>query len=271
MKNESAYTKSWAALLKKVKDAHQAPEPIACDPVTQLVLAYLQWNSTRKLALAAHEKLMKQVVDNNDLRVSHPYELIQAIGEDYPHAEERAARLHEALQEIFVREHMVSLDAVLAQGKKQAKAYLENIPGMVSYVANRVMLLSAGAHVMPVDDVLRARLIGEEVVDSEASNEEIAAFLERQIKAGEAVQVHLLLEEWSTAGGIKRALAAVEKVPVSRPPAPKVVAEKPADDKTAEKSDAKPLSGKSAESKTNPKTTPKSTSKTTKKSTKPDK
>jgi endonuclease III len=263
VKNESAYTKKFAALLKKVKEAHQPAEPASTDPVSQLVVAYLQWNSSRKLAIAAHEKIMKQMVDNNDLRVSHPHEIVNLIGEDYPRAQERAARMLEALQEIFVREHVVSLDGVMSQGKKQARIYLESLPGIVSYVTARVMLLSAGAHVMPVDDLLRDKLAAEDAVDPEASVEEVATFIERQIKAGEAVATHLALEEWSTVGGVRRTAPR----PVASKPAPAVKAAEP-------KAAAKPVArkaepvAKKTELKTNPTPTPKTTKKTTKKSTK---
>jgi endonuclease III len=268
VKNESAYTKKFAALLKKVKEAHQPAEPASTDPVTQLVVAYLQWNSSRKLATAAHEKLMKQMVDNNDLRVSHPHEIVNIIGEDYPRAHERAARMLEALQEIFVREHVVSIDGILAQGKKQAKAYLESLPGMVSYVSARVMLLSAGAHVIPVDDLLRDKLVAEEVVDPDATIEEVAAFIERQIKAGEALATHLALEEWSTVGGVRR--TAPKPAPAAKPAAPaaKAVEARPAPAaRPAEAKAAKPAA-KKTETKSNAKPAPKTTKKTTKKSTK---
>ena len=53
---------------------------------------------------------------NNDLRVSHPQEVVGLLGPRYPRVEERAARLHEALQEIFIREHAVSWIG-LEQGK----------------------------------------------------------------------------------------------------------------------------------------------------------
>lgn len=264
MKNESAYTKKLTALLKKVKDAHQPSPHTPADPVTELVIAYLQWNSSRKLAHAAHDRLMKQMVDNNDLRVSHPHEIVNLIGSEYPRSEERAARLHEALQEIFNREHTVALEHLSSQGKKQARTYLDSLPGMVSYVSSRVMLISFGAHALPVDDLLRDKLIAEEAADPDASVEEVAAFLERQIKAGDALQYHLSLDEWSTAGGVKKTAGSYRKpapAPLKISPA-KPAPAKPVPSKAAAKPSAK------SESKTSTSPTAKSSAKTTKKSTK---
>lgn len=238
MKNESAYTKKFAALLKKVKDAHQPAEVSKHDPVEHLVIAFLQWNSSRKLAEAAFTKLMAPMVDSNDLRVSHPHEIVNLIGEDYPRAAERAARLHESLQEVYNREHGVSLDSLSAQGKKQAKTYLESLPGIVSYVVSRISLLSLGAHAVPVDDLLRDKLVTEEAVEPDATVEEISAFIERQIKSGEALAVHLALDEWSTVGGVRKTTSAPRKPIVKVAPVVKV--EVKAEPKTSKKPTEKP-------------------------------
>lgn len=276
MKNESAYTKKFVALLKKIKEAHQPAAFSEYDPVEHLVVAFLQWNSSRKLAEAAFTKLMAPMVDKNDLRVSHPHEIVALIGEDYPRADERAARLHESLQEIYNREHGVTLDSVSSQGKKQARTYLDSLPGMVSYVSSRVMLLSVNAHAIPVDDLLRDKLVSEEVVEPDATVEEISAFIERQVKSGEGIAAHLAMDEWSTVGGVRKTTSAPRKLPPAKPVPAKIEAA------PAKAASTKTDAAKS-ESKTNKKTTAqtpaaaikkpvaktvKKTTKTTKKTTK---
>lgn len=206
MKNESAFARKLVTLLKKVRAAHapargdgEAPAPQPLEPVTQLVAGFLEWNATRKLAQDAHARIQAVMVDNNDLRVSHPHEVVELLGPRYPLAEERAARLHESLQEIFVRQHSVSLADLAGKSRKQVRTYLDTLPGMVPYVSAQVGLLCFAAHGVPVDDALAELLRHEQAADPDASVEDLEAFLERQIKPEEALETHLALKAWSDA------------------------------------------------------------------------
>ncbi len=196
MKNENSYVKKLIALLKKIRSTNRAESHIQHDAVTQLVIAYLEWNATRKSAKDAHARLMRVMVDNNDLRVSHPHEIVAILGERYPRAEERAARLHEALQEIYLREHAIEVD-LSDKSKKQVRTYFDSLPGITQYVAAQVTLLACNSHAIPVDDHMADLLREEGVVDPAATVEEIGAFLERCVKADDAVEVHLCMRAWA--------------------------------------------------------------------------
>ena len=91
MKSDAA-AKSFATLLKKIQRQYNPEEALPCDPVTQLVVAYLQWRGTRRGAENAFADLMEVMVDINELRVSHPREIIAVLGEDYPEVHERIDR-----------------------------------------------------------------------------------------------------------------------------------------------------------------------------------
>lgn len=235
MKNETNYVKKLVALLKKVVPSGKfEPEPTP-DPVTQLVIGFLEWNATAKEAVAAHAKLVAVMVDNNDLRVSLPHEVVTIIGTDYPHADERATRMHEAMNEIYLREHAVTMDHLAGKPKKHVRTYLDTLPGMTPYVAAQVTLLNFGGHAIPIDDHMLILLKEQDAVDPEATMEEASAFIERQVKAGDGHQVHVALKAWADQHKLRTA--------------------------------AVPSSGGAA-TKTTKRTTKKSTKKTTKKPTK---
>jgi endonuclease III len=216
VKNETTYVRKFAALFKKIKASSSAEAPPQRDPVTQMVVSFLEWNATRKQARDAHSRVMAVMVDNNDLRVSHPHEIVALIGERYPQAEERAARLHEALHEVFVREHAVALDSLTAKPKKQIRTYLETVPGIVPYVAAQVLLLSFEGHAVPVDENLVELLKQEEAIDPEATLEEVASFLERHIKAEDTAEAHHLLRDWADSHGGRSARKAPAKKPARK-------------------------------------------------------
>ena len=62
------------------------------------------------------------MVDYNDLRVSHPHEIVEVIGRGYPKAQDRASRLRQVLNAVYQDQRAVSLQAFLSKPKKQVKA-----------------------------------------------------------------------------------------------------------------------------------------------------
>lgn len=217
MKNESSYVRKFTALFKKLA-APAEPLPQR-DPVTQLVLGFLQWEATHKQAEAAHKRLMQVMVDNNDLRVSHTHQIIELIGVNYPRVEERVARMKDALQEIYVREHGINPVSIAEKSKKDIRAYFDSLPGMTRYVAAQVMLLCYGAHNIPCDEKLASKFKAEGIIDADATAEQIEHFLERQIKAGDGVDAHARLQAWSDESSKKAAVPA--KKPAAKKPAAK--------------------------------------------------
>lgn len=191
--------KKFSTLYRKLKPRYKPEEPPERDPVTQLVVSFLQWESTRRSAERAFTSLMAEMVDINELRVSHEHEVIAVLGENYPLVEERAARMREALNEVYLREHAVTMQSIAARGKKDQRSYLETLPGMPAYVTASVMLLSYGGHAMPVDSKLVTLLADEAVVPPDADPPSVEAMLLRQVKAGDGFDAHLVLQAWSDA------------------------------------------------------------------------
>lgn len=219
MKNESTYAKKFATLFRKIKSATKSAEPAPQrDPIVQLVLGFLTWNTTRRQAEDAYDRIMPEMVDHNDLRVTHAHVVADLLGDGYEQAGERASRLREALHEIFRREHAVSLDSLAAMTKKQARNYLDTLPGMTPYVAAQMLLTCFGGHAVPVDDRLADLLRDEGAVDPEASIEQIEAFLERQIKSGEGAAAHAHLQAWADSKRRRTGAArATDDTPTPRP------------------------------------------------------
>jgi endonuclease III len=199
VKNASAHVKKLNALLRKQLKAHKLPDEAAqpSEPVMQLVMGFLQWNANRKQAQTAYDRLLSRLVDHNDLRVTHTHEIVSMLGSNYPRAEERAARMHDALQEIFIREHVVALSQLHGKSKKDIRHYLSTLPGIPPYVVAQVLLLSFGGHAIPVDDHLAALFKEEGAAEPDATVEEIESFVEYHVKAGEGPAVHHALQVWA--------------------------------------------------------------------------
>lgn len=195
--------KKLLTLLKKlradypaVRDAAAECCPEGHDPlVWQLVFSFMCWESSAQKAAQATRKLHAGVIDYNELRVCLPDELIALIGERYPRAPERVQRLRSTLNDLYRREHTVSLQHLPALPKREARAYLDSLEGLPPYIASRLMLLNLGGHAFPLDERLYLTLLEEQAVPA-GEFDEVAGWLERTIHAGEALESYLLLEAW---------------------------------------------------------------------------
>lgn len=197
MKNASTCAGRLEAVLARLEPPPDEVLPVADDPVETLIHSFLLWGSTSEQAGNAYRALKQGFVDHNELRVSLPYEIALCLRQKDSRSLERCQRLRASLNDLFRREHVVSLDRVRSMGKRDARKYIETLEGMVPYVSARVMLLCFDIHVMPVDDPLRALLIEEGAADPSADCAEVSAFVSRHVPAARARDIHARLQAWS--------------------------------------------------------------------------
>ncbi len=191
------YAKRLKLLLKKLETAVvEKPVRPQRDPVHEVIHAFMVWNATLEQAEKAHAALLADVLDINELRVCDPDEIVEIIGPRYPMAQERAHHLKRTLHAIYQREHAVSLAAVATKPKREARAYLDSLEGIVPHVAASVMLLSLEGHAIPVDDHLLKRLQEDVVVDADADAAAAQSFLEYQVRASDGLMVHAQLRAY---------------------------------------------------------------------------
>lgn len=195
------HAEQFAKLLKKIGGKPGADQTIEFDPIDQFVYSSLLWDSTHTKAAGAFKRIKTTTVDYNDFRVGSYEEIIDILGERYPRVSHRAERLRESLNDIYGREHAVSLDSLKQLGKREARAYLDSLCGAIPFVTARVMLVSFDAHAVPIDDRTHGLLISEGVIEEGLDVPKAAGILERAIKAAEGSAAHARLQAWSEKGG----------------------------------------------------------------------
>jgi hypothetical protein len=195
--------KKLSALLKRlrstygeaVSDPWMEGCPEGADPLLwHLIFCFLAWESTTSRAVAANKRLHTSVVDYNELRVCLPDELVAMIGDRYPRARERVTRLRSALNDLYRREHAVSLAKLVDMPKRDARQVLDSLEGTPAFVSARMMLLSLGGHSFPMDERIHQALVAEDAAPADI--EEAAGWLERQFRVGEAAPAYTLIEAW---------------------------------------------------------------------------
>lgn len=187
MRDSAAYAKQVKRYFNRLK--RSGPKPALHefdDPLKQLMFAVLSEDVSPSKAKAAVSRLVSGTIDYNDLRVSTPNELAGMISSDIPHALSRATRLATILGAIYERENAVTLDALKAGTRRDARAYLGNLAGLTPYALASTMLWIFGDHVIPIDEQMLETLKKEEVIDPETRLEEAQAFLKRHVAASDA-------------------------------------------------------------------------------------
>lgn len=253
-------TKKLQALVKRLRTDHgelgETPPEVPAlpedpGPLLRLFLhSMLLWEASTSQAASAMKRIAERVVDVNELRVCFAPEVAEMLGDRYPRAQERAERLRASMNEIYRREHALSLERVSQLPKKDARKYLESIEGVPGFVSARVTLLGLGQHAMPCDERLHDLLVAEGAIEKDVSPDGAGAWLERQTKAGEGVATHALLQRYSDEHGTSAARKpkpAPEPASKPLPKKAKPVAAKPAGEAAKpRKSPAKPASAKKA-------------------------
>lgn len=204
--NAEALTEPILALAGVIESRRGAPlpasdpsldhAPVGADPlVYQLVYSMLLWEGSHDLAARCLEAVRAEVVDFNELRVCSVAEVCAMLPRDCPNRTERVDRLLTALNAVFLREHGLSLAHLNALPKREARQYLDAVPGLPQFAAARVLLVSLGGHAFPADSRIARVLEEAGVIEaSDAQNPELGSKLERAIRAADAPRVYALLE-----------------------------------------------------------------------------
>lgn len=225
--------KKFASVVKRLVAAAPAPVSYSLEPFggtqpleCELLFSFLLWDANSTLAHAAYRKLIGAFVDLNHLRVAMPEEVATLLGERYPKAEHRAARLRAVLQDIFRHEHSLSIARLTTIGKREARHYLDSLEGMHGFVSGRLLLFQFGTHAVPLDDRVRVMLTEEHAIDPALSISDAQHWVEHQVPAENAHAVAHAFLHWIDTTPLPRLGREVEneaksKTKSSKPRAPK--------------------------------------------------
>jgi hypothetical protein len=125
--------------------------------------------------------------------------------------------MRDAMNGIYRREHKVCLDRLRTLMKKDAVNYMDTLPGMVPFVAHRVLLAGVDFHAVPVDEFGLQMLVQAGALPAGTSLSDAQGWVTRHVKAEEARDAHRAL------------VAAVDHMWATNPPKLPKSASKPAE------------------------------------------
>jgi endonuclease-3 len=158
----------FTTLKKRYDPAEPAPQPV----LEQFIYAILREGAPRAQADQAFANLRERFFDWNEVRVSSPREVEDALA-DLPEAEQRANRLISLLQEVFETTFSFDLDQLHKKGLKQAAKQLARYQAANDYIVAYVTQQGLNGHALPLDGpalrlLRRLGFIEEETGDLEA-------------------------------------------------------------------------------------------------------
>jgi endonuclease III len=124
------------------------PEPRAV--LEQFLYAICREGASRAQADRAFRNLQERFFDWNEVRVSSPREVEEALG-NIPEPESRANRLISFLHEIFETTFSFDLESLHKKGLKQAAKQLSRYQAANDYAVSWVIQHSLGGHAIPLD------------------------------------------------------------------------------------------------------------------------
>ena len=198
MKNSREYAQRLRKLFRGLKRVHPKVEKTPFDdPAEALICGVISENMRDSSAQRALKEIKEAFVDWNDLRVSQADEIVEALGEDSASSRATAFALTAALRGIFDEHHKISLQALKKLGKRPARQGIEKIEGVSRFVVNYCMLTSLQAHAIPLTGGMIEYLKQNEVIDTDADEQDIEGFLTRQVAAKDAYEFYALLRRES--------------------------------------------------------------------------
>ena len=185
MKNATKHADELKSLMKRLMKEHR-PEPREPqEPLKALVRAAMSFDMPDAKADEAMRLIDREFVDLNELRVATDLEIQELLGTRYPAIERRVEMITRSLNDIFEREHTMSLDRLKTISKRDARQFLRELPDIHPFVEAYVMLASFAGHAVPLDEEMRTYLVAQNAVPETHSLPEAQKFIENQLKAEE--------------------------------------------------------------------------------------
>jgi endonuclease III len=185
MKNATKHAEDLRSLFRKLMKESR-PEPRQPqDPLHALVRGAMSFDVTDHRADEAMKVIGQEFVDLNELRVGTELEVQALLGARYPEIVRRVTMITQALNNIFEREHTLSLDRLKTVSKRDARQFLRELPDIHPFVEAYVMLFAFEGHAVPIDGQALAYLKAQGIIEENTSLDESQRFVEHAMKAEE--------------------------------------------------------------------------------------
>jgi endonuclease III len=165
MKNATKHADELRSLFKKLMRDEKPPPRESMDALQALVRGAMSYDVSDTKAEDAMKAINREFVDLNELRVATDLEIQELLGQRYPQIEKRVAMITQSLNNIFEREHTLSLDRLKRSASRDARQFLRELPEIHPFVEAYVTLFAFDGPAVPLDDEMLKFWLSEEIVE----------------------------------------------------------------------------------------------------------
>jgi endonuclease III len=203
LKNATKHADDLRSLQKRLIKQFQPGPREPQEPLKALVRGAMSYDVSDVRAEEAMRMIDKEFVDLNEFRVATDLEIQELLGTRYPAIEKRVAMITQSLNNIFEREHTMSLDRLKTISRRDARQFLRELPEIHPFVESYVMLFAFDGHCMPIDDAMLGYLKDQGIVEQEATIDDATRFIEHQVKVEDCHDLYVVLRK-AAAGDEKK-------------------------------------------------------------------
>jgi len=176
-------------------------------PVVETLLhAVCLENTSLENAEAALQALLERFHDLNEIRVSSISELETAL-RTLSDPEWRALRIRSVLGHIFELHYRFEFESILRKTLDAATKQLKLIPNLSPFVTAYTLQSAFGAHVVPVDDLMRDAVVWLGIASPGVSASDAGDALKPGLRKSDAPQFCFLLRQLAVDSELRPAIA----------------------------------------------------------------
>ena len=183
MKNATKHADDLKSLCRKLLREYKPEERQPVEPLNALVRAAMSFDVSDNRAADAIKAIEKEFVGLNELLVATDLEIQEMLGQRYPEIERRVRMITQSLNNIFEREHTLSLNRLKEISRREARQFLKELPEVHPYVEAYVMLMSLDGSAFPIDETMLEYLRDLKIVDADTTLDDAQRFVEHHLKA----------------------------------------------------------------------------------------
>ena len=198
MKNAGKHADDLRALMKRLVKEYKPEDREPQEPLKALVRGAMSFDVSDSRATDAMRAIETEFVDLNELRVATDLEIQELLGVKYPEIEKRVEMITRSLNNIFEREHTLSLERLNNISRRDAREFLRTLPDIHPFVEAYVRLYGFDGHSFPIDDEILGFFRDQGIVEDATPLDEAQRFVEHHLKAEECHDLFASLR----AGGV---------------------------------------------------------------------
>jgi len=200
MRKAAEYTLRLKKLYTRLKKSGAKSSVAPVDGAMEvLLLGILSNYSTEQKASAAIERIMAEMIDFNDLRVTPVADIVALMGVDFPHCRTAAEEISCVLLSVFNRTHDLDLSFLASFTKKPAASFLDSLDGLSphahAFFRNRFLK----THVIPLDANMYAYLLKNNCLSEGTGVADAQNFVSQVFKNRDAQNFYALLKRSAAA------------------------------------------------------------------------